>query len=197
MKASRAAALLVGLTAALTVAACGVPPSGVIRAGDPASGMVSPAPTARMSTDVSLYFLHNGDPTPYARRVVGPPDVQTAVGMLFAGPTASEARTASTELPRLKAAPKVRIDDGDTVVVQLPDGIPPLSGPAMRELECTVANAPGAVLPPVTVAGAATASVAVPAKPQSSSSVHMSIQVDGVGWTLTKSDGACPDPVQP
>ncbi|MFG2755763.1 hypothetical protein [Streptomyces wuyuanensis] len=116
---------LVGLAGALTLTACGVPPTGVIEAGEPASGMFSPAPRPTAPVVVSLHFLRDGDLTAYPRELEEPADLGAVVGRLFGGPTASEAETATTALPRLKRAPDVTAG-GDAVSVQLPDGSPVL-----------------------------------------------------------------------
>ncbi|MFG3309806.1 hypothetical protein [Streptomyces wuyuanensis] len=116
---------LVGLAGALTLTACGVPPTGVIEAGEPASGMFSPAPRPTAPVVVSLHFLRDGDLTAYPRELEEPADLGAVVGRLFGGPTASEAETATTALPRLKRAPDVTAGD-DAVSVQLPDGLAPL-----------------------------------------------------------------------
>jgi hypothetical protein len=195
VKGSRVPALLAGLAAALTLAACGVPPSDVIQAGDPASGMFSPTPKPPVPAAVSLYFLNNDDLTPYARKIAGSPDLPGVLRMLFEGPVASEAVTATTELPRLTVAPEVRIDNDNTVVIQLPQGVPHFSRLAMRQLECTVADGyPAAPLPADADRAGAAASSPADAGP---SAAHPSVQVLGDGWTMTQSDGSCPDPLEP
>ena len=82
------AALPAGLTAALTLmlTACGVPPSDVIEAGEPASGMVPPVRRHSVPAVVSLYFLDDGDLTAYPRTVGDPADLGSVVAQLFGGP---------------------------------------------------------------------------------------------------------------
>ncbi|MFG2478747.1 GerMN domain-containing protein [Streptomyces fagopyri] len=193
MKGSRVPALLVGLTAALTLAACGVPPSDVIQAGVPASGMSSPRATPPVPAAIPLYFLRDGDPTPYLRKVHDPGDLGAVVRLLFDGPTPSEAVTAATKLPRLTDAPDVTIDDGRTLTIRLPEDVPALSQLAMRQLACTMAHValPGAVpAADATVAGTPSA----PPPTAQRSLEDRSVQVLGDGWTMTQSAGACPDP---
>jgi hypothetical protein len=176
VKGSRTAALLSGLTAAAAVAltACGVPPSGVIEAGAPASGMFSPsaAPPSTPAT-VSLFFLRDGDLTPYPRRIDDAGDIEAVVQLLFEGPAANETATATTELPRLTDAPRAEVADG-ILFVQLPGDTAPLSRRAVLQLTCTVnhAEADG---------GTARRSV-----------MSGSLRVLGEGWTMTQSDDACP-----
>ncbi|MFH8975095.1 hypothetical protein [Streptomyces sp. NPDC017890] len=176
MKGSRTAALLSGLTAAAAVAltACGVPPSGVIEAGAPASGMFSPsaAPPSTPAT-VSLFFLRDGDLTPYPRRIDDVGDLEAVVHLLFEGPAAKETATAITELPRLTDAPRVVVADG-ILFVQLPGETAPLSRRAMLQLTCTVNHAE---------ADGGTAR---------RSDLSGSLHVLGDGWTMTQSDYACP-----
>ncbi len=196
MRGSRVAALLAGLTAALTLSACGVPPSDVIQAGEPASGMFSPSPQSSVPTVIPLYFLHKGDLTPYLRKIGDAGDFGAVVRLLFDGPTTSEAVAATTELPRLTDTPKVAIGDDKTFSIQLPEDVPPLSRLAMRQLACTVAHVtlPFAALPADANRDGATA--APPANTQRSPA-HTSVHVLGDGWTMTQSDDSCPDPLQP
>ncbi|MGW1887163.1 hypothetical protein [Streptomyces sp. NPDC001970] len=188
-------ALLVGLAAALTLTSCGVPPSDVIQAGEPASGMFSPSPKPSVPVVVSLYFLDDGDLTAYPRKIGDTADLGTVVGQLFGGPTTSEAVTATTELPRLTDAPDVAIGSDHTFSIQLPKDVPPLSHLAMRQLACTVAHV---ALPPAAQPADANRDGAPAAPPVNAQrSPHTSIQVLGHGWTMTQSDASCPDPLQP
>ncbi|MER5917416.1 hypothetical protein ABT124_45640 [Streptomyces sp. NPDC001982] len=191
MKGSRLPALLVGLTAALTLAACGVPPSDVIQAGEPASGMRSPSPKPSVPTVIPLYFLHNGDLTPYPRKIGDLEDFRAVVRLLFGGPTTSEAVTATTELPRLTDTPDVLIGSDHTFSIQLPKDVPPLSHLAMRQLACTVTH----VALPLAAQPADADRDGAPAAPSvdAQRSPHTSVQVLGDGWTMTQSDGSCPD----
>ncbi|WP_393074101.1 hypothetical protein [Streptomyces sp. LN704] len=191
MKGSRAGALLVGLTAALTLAACGVPPSDVIQAGVPASGITSPSATPRAPVAIPLYFLRDGDLASYPRKVYDPGNLGAVVRLLFDGPTGSEAETATTELPRLTDTPNVAVADGKVFSVQLPKNVPPLSHLAMRQLACTMARVtlPSAPAPTDTSRGSVAS--ALPPTAQRSLAVR-SVQVLGDGWAMTQSAASCP-----
>ncbi|MBM9507848.1 hypothetical protein [Actinacidiphila acididurans] len=200
MKAARAVAPLVGLVSALTLAACGVPPSGVIQAGTPASGMYVPRPTPATPTPVLIYFVHDGVLRPFPRKIVDPGDFGAVVRFLFYGPIAGEARTATTELPRLKATPEVEISgdaNGNTLSVKLPQDVPPLTHLAMLQLVCTVAHMTPPTSPALPTPGTSGAALAAPAFPTPQGQRPLSltgVQVTGNGWTITQSDTSCPDP---
>ncbi|MDX2706435.1 hypothetical protein PV350_26815 [Streptomyces sp. PA03-6a] len=191
MKGARVAALTAGLAAGLTLAGCGVPPSDVIEAGAPASGMFY-APDPAVAAPVSLYFLLNGDPTPVGRKLADPSDVAAAVRLLFDGPAGGEADKVTTELPHLAVAPEVTVGKTGLVSVRLPEGIPPLSHPAMLQLACTVSHVGGssATLPSVSGGGGAAASPSVAVR---DSLLYKGVDVRGDGWTMTQSADACPD----
>ncbi|MFH8451035.1 hypothetical protein ACH4CD_17520 [Streptomyces fungicidicus] len=194
MRGSRTAALLSGLTAVAAVAltACGVPPSGVIEAGAPASGMFSPSATPPPTpATISLFFLRDGELMPYSRRIDDVGDLKAVVRLLFEGPAANEAAMATTELPRLTDAPRVAIDGG-ILFVKLPGETAPLSRRAMLQLTCTVNHAasPVPTAVPRTDAEADGGTARLSAEP---SSLH----VFGDGWAMTQSDHACPVVPQP
>ncbi|WP_326756272.1 hypothetical protein OIE73_35915 [Streptomyces hirsutus] len=181
MRGSRTAALLSGLTAVAAVAltACGVPPSGVIETGAPASGMFSPSPTPPSTpATISLFFLRDGELMPYPHRIDDAGDLEAVVHLLFEASAANETATATTELPRLTDAPRVVVADG-ILFVQLPGETAPLSRRAMLQLTCTVnhAEADGGTAP--------------------RSAMSLSLHVLGDGWTMTESDHACPVVPQP
>ncbi|MER7809942.1 hypothetical protein [Streptomyces sp900116325] len=196
MRRSRVAALLAGFTAALTLSACGVPPSDVIQAGAPASGLFSPDPKPSVPTVIPLYFLHNGDLAPYSRKVSGPGGIGGVVRLLFGGPTTSEAVTATTELPHLTNTPEVAISGDNTFSIQLPEGVPPFSHLAMRQLACTVAHVAVTFAALPTDPNRYGATAAPPVNAQRSPG-HTSVHVLGDGWAMKQSDASCPDPVQP
>ncbi|MFD3456018.1 hypothetical protein ACFWVC_28040 [Streptomyces sp. NPDC058691] len=196
MKGTRVSALLVGLTAALTLAACGVPPSDVIQAGPAASGMSSPDVMAAEPTVAYLYFLRNGDLAPYPRKIGAPGDFGAVLGSLFDGPTTDESATASTELPRLGATPKVTLGGDNTLSIRLPNDVPPFSHLAMRQLACTMAPAisPTRALPKE---ASGSGGDGAPSAGALHSSAHSNVQVLGDGWTKTQSDESCPVSPQP
>ncbi|MEV1025022.1 hypothetical protein [Streptomyces sp. NPDC050264] len=179
--------MLFGLTAAVTLAACGVPPSGVIEAGEPASGLFSPTSEPSAPATVSLFFLRDGDLTAYPRRIGDAGDVEAVVRLLFEGPTASEAATATTELPRLTGAPQVATGGAGALSVQLPGVAAPLNRQAMLQLACTVEQVALALAVAVPRTTGETDGEAMP-----TSSAHPGIHVLGDGWTMTQSDYACP-----
>ncbi|MDF6041048.1 hypothetical protein LRD69_02515 [Streptomyces sp. JH14] len=196
MRGSRVAALLTGLTAALTLSACGVPPSDVIQAGAPASGMFSPGPQPSAPTLVSVYFLHHGDLAPYLRKVRAPGDFGAVVRLLFDGPTTSEAVTATTELPHLTDTPEVAISGDNTFSIQLPKGVPPFSHLAMRQLACTAAHVAVTFAAQPADTNQDGAAAAPPVTAQRSPG-HTRVLVLGDGWAMKQSDDSCPDPAQP
>ncbi|CAL9665596.1 hypothetical protein SUDANB15_07183 [Streptomyces sp. enrichment culture] len=189
MRGSRTAALLSGLTAAAAVAltACGVPPSGVIEAGAPASGMFSPSATPPSTpTTIPLFFLRDGELVPRPHRIDDAGDLEAVVHLLFEASAANEAPAATTELPRLTDAPLVAIDGG-ILSVRLPGETAPLSRRAMLQLTCTVNHA------------ASSAPTAVPRADAEAdgdtarrSAAPSSLHVFGDGWAMTQSDHACP-----
>ncbi|MEU2978689.1 hypothetical protein ABZ678_17215 [Streptomyces hirsutus] len=176
MRCSRTAALLSGLTAVAAVAltACGVPPSGVIETGAPASGMFSPSATPPSTpATISLFFLRDGELMPYPHRIDDAGDLEAVVHLLFEASAANETATATTELPRLTDAPRVVVADG-VLFVQLPGKTAPLSRRAMLQLTCTVTHAEADSGTP-------------PRSPMS-----LSLHVLGNGWTMTEWNHACP-----
>lgn len=142
------------------------------------------------------YFLRNGDLTSYPRKIGNPGDFEAVVRLLFGGPTASEAVTATTELPRLTDGPDVTIGSDITLSVRLPKDAAPLSHLAMRQLACTVAHV---TLPSAALPADANTDGAVPAPPTEAqpARARTSVRVLGDGCSMTQSDGSCPDPLQP
>ncbi|MEU1616573.1 hypothetical protein ABZ479_04625 [Streptomyces sp. NPDC005722] len=193
MRRARLAALTTGLAAGLALTACGVPPSGVIEAGEPASGMYSPVPQNAKPVLVSLYFLDNGKPRAYVRKATTPWDAEAAVRMLFGGPSPDEATQVTTELPRLKDGLQVKTGS-DGVYVQLPKGLPPFSRRAMMQLACTVSGVGG----PFTSSrstDAAGGAVGGAGEPPSDARPDATVHVLGDGWTKTQTAGpSCPAP---
>lgn len=186
---------LTGLAAALVLAACGVPTSGVIQAGDPATGM---------SPGLNVYFLAGGDLVAVPRTTGRDPDLTTALRLLFYGPDDLEAAKLRTELPRLSNPPEV-LFKGGTVVVRLPPGIPRLSPLAMRQLACTVAGAPGRspvvpTRPGAAGSGASGSGAARAPVPTSEPGlsppqpVNGGVLITGDGWAAEQEAEPCPPP---
>ncbi|MDX3095497.1 hypothetical protein PV417_13200 [Streptomyces sp. ME19-03-3] len=194
MKRARLAALMTGLAAALTLTACGVPPTGVIGAGEPAHGLSSADPgTPLTPTIVPLYFLRDGELSAYGRKTTVPVNVENAVRLLFAGPTLDEAAKITTELPRVKGALEVAAG-ADAVEVRLPKGVSPLSHRAMMQLACTVSRV-GTSLTSVPNTADVGGSGGFAASPDTKAEykVYGTVRVHGAGWTLTQAADSCPD----
>jgi len=118
--------------AALLLSSCGIPSTGVVEAGEAATG-IRPA--------YVLYFVRQDTLLGVRSRVPGTFDVGTAVELLFRGPEALLGRKGlTTELPPLPSPPTVRTD-GARVSVELPRGTRPLTRTALAQLTCTIADA--------------------------------------------------------
>lgn len=116
---------------------CGVPPSGVVEVGEPATGM-------RLSK--AVFFLDRADSaqprdeTPL-HAVPRPqiPDsnpLPTALRQLLAGPTPTESTTLTTALPANLPFPKITITP-TTITLHFPPPTPRLPPEALRQLTCT------------------------------------------------------------
>ncbi|MDQ1049492.1 hypothetical protein [Streptomyces sp. V4I2] len=171
----RAALLAVPVLCAL--ASCGIPTTGVVQAGGPASGVV---PTIR------VYFVADGTLVAVPRRTVAPVDVESAVEVLLEGPTEAErVKRLTTLLPlpgllptAVPAAPAAPATDGampvpqevrtadlvkvtatdDRVSIELTAAMGEVTGLAADQLLCTALGAqrvadPGTEPLPVTVTG--------------------------------------------
>ncbi len=133
-----AAAVLLGACAA----GCGIPPTRVIEAGEPATGLQPPG--RAKEAVVKLYFLSAAGLYPASRPAAGVVGPQDAVQLLLAGPNSAElARGLTTDLPPLKGGVKVGVRPGD-VRIALPVSAAALSAGAIGQLTCTAAIA-GAV----------------------------------------------------
>ncbi|WP_051831838.1 hypothetical protein [Streptomyces violens] len=145
-----AAALLVG-----TLAGCGIEPSDVIDAGEPATGLKS---DGQAPADVQLFFLASTGLRSAARSADRPATPQGAVDLLLTGPNAAERqRGLTTALPDLRGRVTVTSREG-RLTVTMPDDPEKLDQPALSQLVCTAANGqvPGDRPPeevPVTVRG--------------------------------------------
>ncbi|WBO61512.1 hypothetical protein [Streptomyces camelliae] len=119
------------LAATLLLSGCGIPATGVVQSGDPATGV---RPIAL------LYFIADDRLVPVYRGISDPVDVPMAVELLLTGPDASERRrgltTALTRIP----TPAISAN-GARVSLQLPTGTEPLPPIAARQLICTAAAA--------------------------------------------------------
>ena len=177
----------VPLLALLAVTSCGIPATGVVEAGGPASGSL---PLTQ------VYFVENGALVATPRNTERPGDPAAALLLLMAGPLTGEGRVGglSTEVPGVPTAaalptalptatadapgappvdaPTVTVK-GDRMTIQLPSGMSKLSDIGVRQVICTAAAAYRLTRPSV---GALTAEVA-----------------DGAGQRVSGSDEGCPD----
>ncbi|MDQ1027856.1 hypothetical protein QF035_005438 [Streptomyces umbrinus] len=118
--------------AALLLSSCGIPSTGVVEAGEAATG-IRPA--------YVLYFVRQDTLLGVRSQVPGTFDIGTAVELLFRGPDAILGRKGlATELPPLRSTPTVRAN-GARVSVELPRGTEPLTRTALAQLTCTIADA--------------------------------------------------------
>jgi hypothetical protein len=182
---------------AVLCAGCGVPATGVVDVGMPATGM----PTPRDTRPEAIVYLLDGQRLQAVRRDVagGPDPVATAVDLLFAGPAAAGRPDLATRLPRLLAQPGVRTQ-GHTVTVRLPAGLPEFGALGMRQLTCTVATAfrriaPPPILPPATGTATPDAASADPAVPGGAApnpaAESVRVEAVGSGWRLSQADPTC------
>jgi hypothetical protein len=127
-------ALLVA--AVLLLSACGIPTTGVVGSGEPATGV-------RLTTTV--YFIKTGVLTPVPRRVAQRAVTDAAVKAVFSGPDNSEQRAGMTSgLPTLTKDPMVRTA-GAKVLIKLGFDTRPqfaaarrmLTGTGLTQLVCT------------------------------------------------------------
>ncbi|MFC8829807.1 GerMN domain-containing protein [Streptomyces sp. NPDC057137] len=141
-----ATALAVTAAALCLASGCGVPPSGVVEVGEPATGM---------ALSNAVYFLDRAGPgttdaqpadgvvlRAVARdRIPGLDPVTSAVRQLLAGPTRAESEGLATALPPNIGRPEVTLGrdrEAGTVVIRFPAGTPRLGVAALRQLSCTV-----------------------------------------------------------
>ncbi|MFF0461737.1 hypothetical protein [Streptomyces mexicanus] len=187
VRATALTGLAVGL---LALAGCGVPPTGVIDAGAPASGI--PART-------TVYFLAGtalrGVPRPTAD---GTDPVAGAVALLLAGPTRAEARQhLTTDLPEVSAGVRVT-SDGDTVTVRLPPGVGRLTDRGVEQLACTAAHARRSVAsrgpdgPAASPTGRPDAFAAGGAPRPVRGAARISVRVVGATWDTVRTVSLCP-----
>ncbi|SNX56610.1 hypothetical protein SAMN06272735_1063 [Streptomyces sp. TLI_55] len=198
MNAPRRLALL-AVPALLALASCDIPTTGVVEAGEPASGIRPITP---------VYFVYDDALVAVPRTTAWPGNAGDAVRLLLRGPTPGEAgKRLATEIPERRATPaapaptatepaasdpprpsptdaptdlqgQTPTDDptadvrGDRITLRLPLGTGPLNPLATRQVICTAAGAHR-----VTAPSAAPVTVEV---------------TDGSGWHATGTDEDCP-----
>ncbi|MFF4362044.1 GerMN domain-containing protein [Streptomyces sp. NPDC001604] len=152
MSTARRSAFLVWLPMLGALASCGIPTTGVVEAGGPASGV---APT------LQVYFVAGRTLRGVDRMLAGPVDVESAVRVLLKGPTRAErAEGLYTVLPpEASLMSRVTVTSRDGRVTIRLSAVPGNSGDlAAAQLICTTVAAqrviaPGADPQPVTVTG--------------------------------------------
>jgi hypothetical protein len=182
--------------AAVLLAACGVPTTGVVDVGEPAVGLPT-VPGARPETVV--FFLDGGRLTAAGREVTGgtggPETVTAALDLLFAGPAALGRPELTTRLAQPRAVIGVRTE-GHTVTVRLPAGVPLPDDLGMRQVACTAVVAfrsDSPVLRPTSGSSALSASGGAAATvPPGAVAVPVRIVVIGSDGHAERTDPSCP-----
>jgi hypothetical protein len=136
-RAARPALLAAG---ALLLCACGIPTTGVVGSGEPATGIRS---------TTTVYFMRKGGLVAVPRRTPQRADVEAAVKVLFQGPSTSDERAGVTSrLPRLRKDPTVRTDGAEVSIAlgfdsrqEFGAALKSLSATALDQLVCTVVSA--------------------------------------------------------
>ncbi|MFE6688509.1 hypothetical protein ACFVFQ_18820 [Streptomyces sp. NPDC057743] len=150
---ARLAVLAGVLTTAL--AGCGIEPTDVIDAGEPASGVRDPG---KPPADVQLFFYGPDGLHSATRRTKEPLDPQGAIDLLAQGPNHAERmRGLSSVLPKFPAPLTASTGQG-RVTITLPVNAKLVDPASLNQLVCTAANArvPGGKPPgevTVTLAG--------------------------------------------
>ncbi|MFE3881603.1 hypothetical protein ACFXPQ_01515 [Streptomyces lydicus] len=134
------AALAGVLTGALAggLTGCGIAPTDVIDAGEPATGVKSPGQPA---ADVQLFFYGPSGLRSATRRAKVPVDPELAIDLLMKGPNHAERmRGLSSVLPKFPGSLTVTTHVG-SVVISLPMNVKRLDSASLNQLVCTAANA--------------------------------------------------------
>lgn len=130
--AQRAVRAALPALAAVLLSGCGIPSTGVVEAGDPATGL-------RPLTLV--YFVQDGALIPVARSTVEPAGVDMAVKLLAEGPAGPERLDGvTTDLPLPIFFRSVRVQ-ATGVSIEISGDARPLSRIAVRQLVCTATTA--------------------------------------------------------
>ncbi|MDX3384647.1 hypothetical protein PV682_24725 [Streptomyces niveiscabiei] len=144
----RAAPALVAL---LALSSCGIPATGVVEAGGPASG-ITPV--------TAVYYLRDGALGAVLRPTERPGDTDDALSLLLTGPPPGEGFTTQVRaLPTaapgnfLEKSPEgfAVTEDGSTLTVRLRDGMRELTDLAIDQVVCTVAAARRIAAPQLSV----------------------------------------------
>ncbi|HEY8979494.1 MAG TPA: hypothetical protein VIU15_07930 [Streptomyces sp.] len=136
---------LPALAALLTLSSCGIPATGVVEAGGPATGIASVT---------TVYFLRDGALTALMRPAEFPGDAGSALQLLLEGPPSGQRLDTEVRPPGSSLAPDTALgdsaptpsaavvtEDRGTLVVRLPSGMAELSDLGIGQVVCTVAAA--------------------------------------------------------
>ncbi|WP_431999953.1 hypothetical protein [Streptomyces sioyaensis] len=135
------------------LAGCGIAPTDVIDAGEPASGVKSPG---QPEADVLLFFYGPNGLRSATRPAKSPADPQQAIDLLRMGPNHAERMRGLSSMLKFPGRLTADAHDG-SVVINLPMDVKLLDSASLNQLVCTAANArvPGNKPPdrvPVTLA---------------------------------------------
>ncbi|MFC9239953.1 hypothetical protein ACFTZK_26400 [Streptomyces decoyicus] len=133
-------ALAVGLTGTLAgaLAGCGIAPTDVIDAGEPATGVRSPG---QPEAEVQLFFYGPSGLRSATRRAKAPVGPEQAIEVLMKGPNHAERmRGLSSVLPKFPG-PLTAVTHVGSVVITLPMNVKRLDSASLNQLVCTAANA--------------------------------------------------------
>ncbi|MGY5125572.1 hypothetical protein [Streptomyces nigrescens] len=146
LRAVRARRLVLGgvLTGALAGAlsggltGCGIAPTDVIDAGEPATGVKSPG---QPDADVQLFFYGPSGLRSATRPAKTPAEPEEAIRLLMRGPNHAERmRGLSSELPEFPGPLTAATREG-AVEITLPINVKFLDSASLNQLVCTAANA--------------------------------------------------------
>ncbi|MFJ6787202.1 hypothetical protein [Streptomyces angustmyceticus] len=117
---------------------CGIAPTDVIDAGEPATGVRSPG---QRTADVQLFFYGPSGLRSATRRAKEPVDPEEAIDLLLKGPNHAERmRGLSSVLPKFPG-PLTAVTHPGNVVITLPMNVKLLDSGSLNQLVCTAANA--------------------------------------------------------
>ncbi len=123
---------------AVALAGCGIAPTDVIDAGEPASGVKSPG---QQVADVQLFFYGPSGLRSATRPAKAPVDPEQAIELLMEGPNHAERmRGLSSVLPKFPGPLTASSGEGK-VVITLPVNAKLLDSASLNQLVCTAANA--------------------------------------------------------
>ncbi|MFF4405678.1 hypothetical protein ACFY2W_33415 [Streptomyces sp. NPDC001262] len=134
----RSSALLaLCLGAVCTLPGCGIAPTGLVRAGEPATGIQEPGGSY---TTARIFFLSPVGIQAVSRHERTPAGPQRAMDLLLAGPTPAErARGLITEVPGTIGPVRATAATG-AVDVDLPVPVSELQPAAVSQIACTAAH---------------------------------------------------------